>query len=121
MRCMATTASSRHPAIFSPDQLTFAPLSSLGGSVRRTLGSGLWNVEVSYYFSRDDSDGSNPVILTSQLRFLTGFEREAATNFTVGLQYYLEWTQDHDELIDNSPFPQFEPAENRHLLTTRLT
>ena len=27
----------------------------------------------------------------------------------------------HDELIENSPTPQFEPDEFRHLFTTRLT
>ena len=76
---------------------------------------------MSYYDSRDDSDGTDPFILNSQFRFLTGYEWEAARNFTVGLQYYLEHVVDHDELIANSPFPQFEPPENRHVITTRLT
>ena len=78
-------------------------------------GPGLFNVEVSYYDSRDDSDGTDPFILNSQFRFLTGYEWEAARNFTVGLQYYLEHVVDYDELIANSPFPQFEPPENRHV------
>ena len=104
-----------------PGRIQFAPLTSLGGSIRRPLLSGLWNAEFSYYISRDDADGSNPALPNDQLRFLTGFEREWATNFTVALQYYLEWTQDHDRLIENSPFPEFEPEEYRHLLTTRLT
>ena len=52
-----------------------------------------------------------------QFRFLAGFKWEAKPNFTVGLQYYLEATIDHKELIENSPFPEFEPDKYRHLLT----
>ena len=104
-----------------PANPRFAPLTSIGASIRRPLWSGLWNAETAYYFSRDDSSGRDPGLPNDQLRFLTGFEREWITNFTVGLQYYLEWTQDYDELIANSPTPQFAPDEYRHLLTTRLT
>jgi hypothetical protein len=100
---------------------TFAPLTSLGASLRRPAGPGLLNAEISYYASRDDRDGSDPLMPNDQFRFLTGYEWEARPNFTVGLQYYLEWTLDHDALIDNSPFPQYEPDEFRHLLTNRLT
>ena len=76
---------------------------------------------MSYYASRDDGGGSDPLIPNDQFRFLTGYEWEARPNFTVGLQYYLEWTLDYEALIDNSPFPQFEADEFRHLLTNRLT
>lgn len=107
--------------ITGPWQMTFAPMTSVGGSVRRTLGAGLFNVEASYYISRDDRDGTDPFVANSQLRFLAGYDWEAARNFNVGLQYYLEHIADHDELIENSPFPQWEPPENRHTITTRLT
>jgi len=99
----------------------FPPMTSLGGSLRRSQWSGLFNAEVSYYFSRDDRSGSDPSVPNDQFRLLLGFEREAVTNFNIGVQYFLEWTQDHDELIKNSPTPQFEPDEYRHLFTTRLT
>jgi hypothetical protein len=100
---------------------TFAPMSSLGASLRRPAGPGLLNAEVSWYASRDDRDGSDPLLPNDQLRFLTGFEWEPLPNFNVGLQYYLEWTLDHDELLANSPVPQYEPDEYRQLLTNRLT
>lgn len=108
-------------ALTSSLQATFAPMSSIGASFRRPLGPGLLNTEMSYYSSRDDGPGVDPLLPNDQLRFLAGYEWEAKPNFTVGLQYYLEWTLDHDELIANSPFPQFEPDERRHLLTNRLT
>ena len=107
--------------VTAPWQLAFAPMTSLGGSLRRPLGPGLFNVEASYYLSRDDRDGTDPLVANSQLRFLAGYEWEAARNFNVGLQYYLEHIADHDRLIENSPTPQWEPPENRHTLTTRLT
>jgi len=99
----------------------FAPLTALGASLRRPLAGGLWNAEFSYYASRDDRAGTDPFVPNDQLRVLTGFEKEWFTRFNVGLQYYLEWTRDHDALLDNSPWPEFEPEEYRHLVTTRLT
>ena len=105
-------------ASFEP---TFAPLTALGASLRQTLGPGLFNSEASYYRSRDDRNGTNPRVPNDQLRFLAGYEWEAKPNFNVGLQYYLEWTLDHDALIANSLAAQFEPDEYRQLLTNRLT
>lgn len=100
---------------------TFAPMSAYGASLRRPLGRGLLSAEFSWYDSRDDGDGSDPLIPNSQLRVLAGYEWEARPNFTVGLQYYLEQTQDYDELLAASPFPSYEPEEYRHLLTNRLS
>lgn len=100
---------------------TFAPLGAYGASLRRPLGPGLFNTEFSYYASRDDGRGDDPLIPNSQLRFLLGYEWEARANFTVGLQYYLESTLDNGRLIANSPYPEFEPDEHRSLVTNRLT
>jgi len=102
-------------------QATFAPMTAIGASLRQPLGPGLFNAEVSWYDSRDDKAGSNPLIPNDQLRLLAGYEWEAKRNFTVGVQYYLEWTLDHDQLMAKSPFRQFEPEERRQLLTNRLT
>lgn len=102
-------------------QPTFAPLTAIGASVRRTLGRGLFNAETAFYFSRDDRNGTEPNVPNDQLRLLLGYEQEAMTNFTMAFQYYLEWTQDHDELIDTSAAPAFEPDEFRHVFTNRLS
>tara|TARA_R110002096_G_scaffold6206_1_gene28521 strand:+ start:8836 stop:10125 length:1290 start_codon:yes stop_codon:yes gene_type:complete len=101
-------------------QPTFAPLTSIGASVRRPLGVGLFNAEAVYYASRDDRSGSDPYLPNDQARLLLGYEREAITNFTVAFQYYLEWTQDYSELLANSLAPVFEPDEYRHVVTGRL-
>ncbi len=105
-------------ASFEP---TFAPLSAVGASLRQPLGKGLINAETSYYLSRDDRNGSDPLIPNDQWRLLLGYEWEARPRLTVGLQYYLEHTLDHDRLLANSPFPSLEPEKNRHVLTNRLT
>lgn len=112
----------KQPSAFTPGgRATFAPMSAVGASIRLSAGPGLLNAETSVYLSRDDEGGSDPLLPNSQARFLVGYEWEAVANFTVGLQYYLEWTLDHDELLANSPWPSFEPDEFRHLLTNRLT
>lgn len=100
---------------------TFAPMTSIGASLRHPLGRGLFNVEISYYLSRDDRRGTDPLVPNSQLRFLAAYEWEARPNFTVGLQYYVESTLDYRQLIDNSPYPDVEADGHRHLLTNRLT
>ena len=112
----------KSPVAFNPKNgLNYFPkLSSLGASVRGTVQGGIGNMEVSWYQSRDDSDGSDPFIPNSQLRFLTGFERELVSRLTLGLQYYLEWTQDYRALKKHSPLPDKEPEEYRQLITTRL-
>jgi hypothetical protein len=112
----------KQPTALTTDlEPTFAPLTAVGASLRQPLGPGLLNVEGSYYRSRDDRDGSDPFVPNDQLRMLAGYEWEARPNFTVGLQYYLEWTGDYSRLIDNSSSPEYEPDEFRHLLTNRLT
>ncbi len=112
----------KQPTALTPSlEPTFAPMTSVGASIRLPLGRGLFNLETSYYLSRDDRSGTDPLVPNDQLRFLAGYEWEARPSFTVSLQYYVESTRDYNELRNNSPFPQFEPEHNRHLLTNRLT
>ena len=112
----------KQPRAMTPSfEPTFAPMTALGASLRRPLGPGVINIEASYYLSRDDRGGTDPFVPNDQFRILAGFEWEARPNLTVNLQYYLEATLDHGELIANSPFPEFEPDDYRHLLTNRLT
>ncbi|GAA4360343.1 hypothetical protein [Kangiella marina] len=100
---------------------TFHRKDIVGASIRGAVASGLYHTELAYHDAKKDGNGTNPLVSNSQLRWLIGYEREVATRLTLGLQYYLEWTQDYDELLENSPYPQFEVTEKRHLVTTRLT
>jgi hypothetical protein len=100
---------------------TFSRLSAYGASVRGTVAGGIGNVEGSYYDSRDDRAGTDPNVPNSQIRGLLGYEHEVVANFTLGLQYFLDWTLEYNELIAASPNPQFEPDELRHTFTLRTT
>ncbi len=114
---------SKRPLGFDPalDMPTFSRLSAYGASVRGTVAGGIGNVEGSYYDSRDDRAGTDPNVPNSQIRGLLGYEREVVANFTLGLQYFLDWTLEYNELIAASPDPQFEPDELRHTFTLRTT
>ncbi len=102
------------------DLAVHSRLAVYGASVRGALGSGIANIEVAYYDSADDP-GTDPDVPNSQFRGLAGYERELVPDLTLGLQYYVEWTQNHDLLLANSPTPEFAPDEARHTFTVRST
>ena len=108
-------------ALDSQGRLTFAPLSSLGASIRRPWGPGLFNAEVAWYDSRDDANGRDPNVPNSQTRWLVGYERELVTNLTGGVQYYGERIQQHAGLRSTSPEGLPTPDKWRSVITARLT
>jgi hypothetical protein len=118
----AYTGFIKRPLAFDPilGMPTYSELSVFGASVRGNLLGGVANIEGALYDSRNDRDGVDPFTPNSEIRWLGGYERELFANFTIGLQYYAEWLQKYDELIANSPAPQYEAEEIRHLTTTRL-
>ncbi|WP_133405927.1 hypothetical protein [Parashewanella tropica] len=99
----------------------FPKLSVWGASILSPLASGVFNSEIAWYDSREDRSGNNPAIANSQFRALIGYERELISNLTLSGQYYLERTLNHKRLTEHSRFPQFEPKQNRQLMTMRLT
>ncbi len=111
------------PTAFDPTRMlpTYARLGAYGASLRSTLLGGIGSTEFAWYDSVDDRDGTDPTLPNSQVRVLVGFEREVVAKLTLGGQYYLEYTLEHDALLASSPSPQFEPDEARHLLTFRVT
>jgi hypothetical protein len=52
---------------------------------------------------------------------LVGYNRELATNFTLGLQAYIEWMQDYDAYVTSLPEGQPKRDEVREVTTLRLT
>lgn len=112
----------KQPRAFNPlnGQSFFPQWQAYGASVRSPLGGGIANVELAWHRSMEDQEGSNGYIPNSEIRFLIGFEKEVISKLNLGLQYYLEHIQDHDSLIINSLTPQFEPEENRSVITLRL-
>jgi hypothetical protein len=102
-------------------KLFYPGLAVGGASLRSTMLGGIVNVEIGYYDSLDDRDGIDSLVRNSELRLLTGFERELARDFTGGFQYYLEYMQDYDEYEQTTTDPTTRKDEFRHLLTIRLT
>ncbi len=93
----------------------------LGASYQAAVSQGIFNVEVGYHHSKQDNNGDNPLVPNSQWRALLGYNKELIKKLNWGLQLYLEHTQDHTALINHSLNPQFEPVQNRHVITNRLT
>lgn len=101
---------------------TFPELSVYGASARGPLAGGIARIEAGYYDSREDRSGTDPFIRNSELRLLTGFEREIARDLTGAVQYYIEHMLHHDRYMAAYPGPPGTAAEEtRHVLTLRLT
>ena len=103
----------------------FPKMNAWGASARSSLGDGLINAEFSYYNSLSDTNNlasdNNEKPVNDQFKLLVGYEQEVAKNLTASVQYYLEHTVDYDDLKAVNPFPNELVAENRHLVTLRLT
>ncbi len=102
-------------------KLWYPKLSAYGASARGALWGGIGNLEVGFYNSRDDRDGDDPLVRNSEIRILAGFERELASDFTGGFQYYQEWMQKYDSYKSTLPAGTVPKDEFRHVFTLRLT
>ena len=98
----------------------FSKLRVYGASAITPFADGLLNVEMAYYDSRGDEQGSNPLVPNSQSRWLIGYEQELVKNLTGSAQLYVEQISDFDALKANSLAPQFDPNRSRVLFTQRL-
>ncbi len=98
----------------------FPRLNVWGGSARGAVAGGIANAEFAYYDSRDDANGDDPFTPNSQWRFLLGYERELARDFTFACQYYAEWMQDYAAYERALPMG-IAQDELRHYVTVRLT
>jgi len=116
----------KSPAGFdiSSSKYTFPRLNVYGASLRGQVGRGIGNIEIGYYDSRHDRSGDEPYIDNSQVRYLIGYEQdlpEIASDFTVGLQYYVEQTLNYADYIRTMPPGSKAAEEYRHLVTFRIT
>lgn len=102
-------------------EATFPRLTVGGASIRGPLAGGIANAELGYYWSEDDTSGSDPAVNNSELRLLFGYERELAKDLSVGAQYYLERMAHHSDYRRSLPAGVRERDENRHILTVRVT
>src|SRR3990172_5279325 len=101
--------------------LYYPELSVYGASLQGRALDGVFSFETGYYDSRQDRQGTDPMIPNSQTRYLIGYQRQFWEDFTVGLQYYGEYMQDYSAYVQN--LPTGFPLEKRlhQLATVRLT
>lgn len=109
-------------SLTSPTRITlfYPDLSVYGASLQGRTLDGILSLEAGYYDSREDRDGTDPLIPNSQSRFLIGYQRQLWEDFTIGLQYYGEYMHQYVEYKKNLPrgFPQ--ERKLRDLVTVRL-
>ncbi|MBL7214579.1 MAG: hypothetical protein ISS71_02740 [Phycisphaerae bacterium] len=101
-------------------QALFPDLSVYGASARGQVGKGIGNVELAYYQSDDDENGSDPLVNNSEMRYLLGYSQDIAKDFNAGLQYYLEQMLDYGAYKANLPAGAARDRD-RHVVTLRLT
>lgn len=102
-------------------QLFYPRLDVYGTSLRGPALAGIGNMELGYYNSREDSEGSNRLIANSLFKVLTGYEKDFGNDFKVGFQYLYEQTLNYDNYSENLLPTDFIFDESRHLLTQRIT
>jgi len=102
----ATNASTMQPAFYR--------MNAWGASLSQPVAGGLANAEVSYYDSKDDAAGTDPLIPNSQWRGLIGYEHELVSQVTLSGQYYVEHFTDYQQSLETK-------AQTRQVLTARLT
>jgi hypothetical protein len=119
---------SRQPSVMpdnpvAPTKLTlfYPELSVYGASVQGRALDGVLSFETGYYDSRQDRQGTDPMIPNSQTRYLIGYQRQLWEDFTVGMQYYGEYMEDYSAYVQNLP-PGFPQEKRLHQLASiRLT
>ena len=111
----------KSPLGFSSNEsaLRHNTLTSYGGSIRGPAKGGIANLEVAYYNSTEDPSGDEPSVPNSQVRFLLGYERELAKDFTGAVQVYLEQTIDYGALTQSIPVAALRPDKTRQVVTLR--
>ncbi len=99
----------------------YPDLNAAGASIRGTVGPGIGHLEAGYYDSADDREGDNPFVRNDEVRLLAGYEQDLWADFTLGVQYYIEWMQDYGAYQDTLPPGVHEADEVRHVTTLRAT
>lgn len=107
----------------NPSALTYfyPELAVYGASASFTLLGGVANIEGGYYDSLEDRSGTDPAVENSRWKFLAGYRKEIGTDFTVGLQYYMELMEDYNRYRNALPAGSPKDDRVRDYATLRLT
>ena len=97
----------------------YPELKVYGASTQGAAFGGVLSLEAGYYHSQDN-EGSDPEIGNSQIRYLAGFQKAFAGDFTASVQYYVERMMNYEEYTKtlDSSFPRTD--RTRELYSIRL-
>ncbi len=98
-------------------------LNVYGASAEGQLGPGIVSLETGFYDSRDDPDGTNPLVENSLWKYLAGYRLDWSAHLATGVQWYRERMEDHDAYLATRD-PQLAVApreETRDTYTLRVT
>lgn len=99
----------------------YPELSVLGASVEGQVGPGIFSSEIGYYDSREDRDGTNPMIENSLFKFLLGYRIDLNANLSAGVQWYREIMSDYSAYEQSVGYNPYRKKKNHDTFTVRLT
>jgi len=107
----------------NPMQVTqvFPALTTYGISAQGQSLGGVVSLEAGYYDSRDDRAGDNAAVANSQARFLVGYQKQLAQDFTLGLQYFAEIMMDFTTYEKALPAGLARKEKYRDIVTLSLS
>jgi hypothetical protein len=110
-----------NPLIPSKLTLFYPERSVYGASLQGRALDGVLSIETGYYDSRQDRDGSDPLMPNSSTRFIIGYQRQLWKDFTAGIQYYGEYMHEYSDYLKS--LPEGFPKQKRltDLFSIRLT
>jgi hypothetical protein len=102
-------------------ELKYERMDVYGWSWRGPFTGGIANIEMGYFNSREDAEGTNRLIENSFYKAMTGYSRDMGNDFKIGFQYLYEQRLDYENYRNALLANDYFWDEHRHLLTTRLT
>lgn len=102
-------------------ELGYPKVDVYGASLQGPVLGGIGNIEFGYVDSREDKNGTNPLVENSMLRAMAGYAYDLGNDLTISFQYQFEQRLDYSNYEKNLPagMPRFD--QYRHLLTNRIS
>ncbi len=105
----------------SKERFFYPRLNVYGMSLRGPLLGGIGNIELGYYQSRNDPDGTIGSVENSSVKYLFGYSRDLGGDLKIGLQYMVDEILRYDNYRASLSAGSPARDEFRHLFTLRLT
>lgn len=113
----------RADSITNPTTVTYfyPELAVYGASISGGALGGVGSLEAGYYDFRDDRSGTDPFVENPKWKFMAGYREEIGTDFTAGIQYYMEVMNEYGNYKDSLPVGMPKEERIRDYATLRLT